>query len=283
VRKIKVNQMTQVKWLLEPDAFPDDHTKMTKALEAQGIEYKCLPSATHVEDEFYELFDPNDCVVFSGSLGFGKQFRKNAKWIPGVYYDKNNYKCTNYYPALGKDLVHYNYCMMPFGELIRQQDYLYQNFSRNRDIFVRPNRGDKIFSGKVVNKADFLKDMELFSFYDVDPSELVIVSQPSEIKGEWRFVVVGDKVVAGSQYAAHGCVGCSEEYPQEAFDLAQKIAGIYQPDRVFVVDICKCLAGYKLMEVGCFSCAGLYDCNRHHIVEAVSEEALKEWREYQME
>jgi hypothetical protein len=35
------------------------------------------------------------------------------------------------------------------------------------------------------------------------------------------------------------------------------------------------------MEIGCFSCAGLYECDKDVIIEEVSRVAIKEWQEYQ--
>ena len=56
---------------------------------------------------------------------------------------------------------------------------------------------------------------------------------------------------------------------------------MYNPDKCWTMDIVKTeKLGYKLLEIGCFSCAGLYGNNLNKVVKSVSESALKEWKEY---
>ena len=46
----------------------------------------------------------------------------------------------------------------------------------------------------------------------------------------------------------------------------------YVPDPVWVMDICKTTDGeYHLLEIGVFSFANLYKCNKDSVVTAVSE------------
>lgn len=273
----------QVTWLIEHDAFPEETDTLLEALDAIGVKHKSLPTACYFEDSFCDLIPHEDCVVFYGSLGFAKRFRRKAKWIPGVYYNVEAFNCTNYYAALGKYLLNGNYMMLPYGELIRRKEYLFEHLSCDRAIFIRPNRGDKIFTGKVVLKEEFEKDVEIFGFYDVAPEEIVVVAEPRNIACEWRFVVVENQVVAGSQYKENDIVGVSKEYPLEAFNLANEIAKQYNPDIAWVIDIGLTKSGeYCLVEVGCFSCAGLYGCDRKVIAEEVSKVAWKEWESYQL-
>jgi len=76
-------------------------------------------------------------------------------------------------------------------------------------------------------------------------------------------------------------VAYDASYPPEALALAQEVAQHYNPNTAWIIDICQTKAGeYKLMEVGCFSCCGLYKCNRDIIVAAVSKAAAQEWESY---
>jgi len=59
---------------------------------------------------------------------------------------------------------------------------------------------------------------------------------------------------------------------------ACEVAGKYSPDRAWCVDVCRTRAGnYYLLEIGCFSCAGLYECDLSAVVSEVSRVSLKEW------
>jgi hypothetical protein len=70
------------------------------------------------------------------------------------------------------------------------------------------------------------------------------------------------------------------EYDPAAFELATEIAGgDYQPDPAWVLDICRTATGdYRLLEIGGFSFADLYACDKNDVVAAVSAAALKTWQ-----
>ncbi|MCK9459643.1 MAG: ATP-grasp domain-containing protein [Proteobacteria bacterium] len=268
-------------YLIEDDAFPEDVQPFIDAVKAQGFPHKIIKQIPCEKTEFLHLFPENTPVLFYGSLGLGKSIRKQANWVPGVYYDVPKYDCTSYYAALGKYLLQENYIMLPYAELLRQKEFLYEHVGCDRTIFMRPNRGDKIFTGKAVYKESYEKDVEYFGFNQIEPFELVVVSEPRNIQFEWRFVVVDGVVVAGSQYRENERFDVDATYPQEAVDFANLIASKYNPESVFVVDVCLTKSGqYRLMEVGCFSCAGLYACDRSKIIESVSAVALREWRDF---
>ena len=66
----------------------------------------------------------------------------------------------------------------------------------------------------------------------------------------------------------------------DAWRYAERCASMYNPDSVWTMDIAKIGNSHGLLEIGCFSCAGLYGNNLDVVVERVSEMALKEWNEY---
>jgi hypothetical protein len=56
-------------------------------------------------------------------------------------------------------------------------------------------------------------------------------------------------------------------------------ASDYQPDPVWIMDICRTAGGsIHLLEIGGFSFANLYACDKGAIVAAVSQAALEEWQ-----
>ena len=272
------------KWLIEEQAFPEDTQPIYSALEELGIEYKRINGRLTIltdKSEPDEYFGPEECVIFYGSLELAKRLRKAASWIPGVYYNVKAFECTSYYPVFGNHLLNSNYMMLPYGELLRQKEFLYEKLGQDRAIFIRPNDGGKVFTGRLVYKENYEKDVKLLGFYDVPSDELCIVAEPINIQSEWRFVVVDEEVVAGSLYKENNIVGSDANYPKEAFNLASEMAKLYSPDRAWCVDICSTKSGeYKVVEIGCFSCAGLYKCDRTSVVRAVSEAAMDEWVEY---
>lgn len=275
----------EAKWLIE-DIFPEDETPMYKALDNQGIQYKTIQykelwgvfeQAKYLYDNFY---GPDECVIFYGSLRLARFLNNITAWVPGIFYQKGKFDCVNYYPKVNKYLVNSPYIMLPYEDIFNQKEFLYDCLGNNRCLFIRPERGDKLFTGQVVEKEKFDTKFKLLP--PIDTKILVLVAEPVNIKYEWRFVVVESKVVTGSQYRKEGLAIQSEYYPQEALNLANEIAKInITTDSAWIIDICQLDNGdFKLMEVGCFSCAGLYKCNRNIVAKMVSEAALKQWKTY---
>ena len=116
-------------------------------------------------------------------------------------------------------------------------------------------------------------------FYEFPVDSLVVVSSPKEIVCEWRFVVTEGRIVAFSQYKDSTDLNTARVVDDGALELAAEIAASeYQPDPVWILDICKTEdATYRLLEIGGFSFADLYDCDKGAIVEAASAAALRVW------
>ncbi len=158
----------------------------------------------------------------------------------------------------------------------------YAKYGKEACIFVRPDSGDKSFRAGLVDLQDF------DSFYDQFESlkdDLVIVSTPKTIRGEWRFVVNKNKeIIAQSSYRYEGLKTLIPSAPVGATELVKELLKVgYYPDSIFCFDICEDNDGeFWLMELTSFSCAGLYACNKKQIVEAISDMATKDWEIYQL-
>lgn len=293
----------KVKWLFEKDVFEDNTDKLIEIVRKQGMEAKVVPYIPFDDELVYrcnQLWqhpdpDGSDCVIFYGSLNFGKKLQKSA-WVPGVYLNQKAFECTSYYPVIKDLLIHYNdFIMLPYGSLEDKRDYLFNHFQTGK-LFIRPNSGTKEFTGFVTTRDKFSEAVKLAGFYDVEPELLVLVSGAWDLQKEWRFVVVDGKVISGSLYRSWGGSVddpssqdfvlkyskslCELSTDEDAWDVAQQCADRYNPDRAWTIDVCQTLAGqYKILEIGCFSCAGMYGNDLDTIVEKVSESALNEWKE----
>jgi hypothetical protein len=298
----------KVKWLVEADVFDDNQEQLLKALKDNNYEYhvlKYVPFDDNLANDCLKIYGPNECVVFYGSLNFGHKLKKNP-WIPGVYLNEPVFKCTSYYPILSELLLHSTtYFMLPFGDLLRRKDWIYNIFRRNQDlttekIFIRPDSGLKEFTGMICPYEDFEECVKLASFYDVDSDMLVLISSVVPLKKEWRFVIVNGNVVSGSLYRdwssseKKGNTFTIKDYvlrhsyskheicnDEKALYIAKKGAKLYTPDICWTMDVVETENNeYKILEIGCFSCAGLYGNDMNIVVDKVSEAAMNEWKEY---
>ncbi len=271
-----------VNWIIETDIFEENLKKLKAEVIRQGHKCKVLSYEAFESGETYlDAFPKDEPTVFYGSLEFAAQVKRESEWIPGVIYTSNNYLCTTYYPKLSEHLLNSPYIMLPYGELINQKEFLFETLGNNGCLFVRPNGGSKSFTGTVMETERWEKDIKLAGFYNVPDNELVIVAEPLNIKNEWRFIATKHGgVISQSTYGKYE----EPEFHQmfQARELARVVSDIYIPDIAWSIDICRLGDdSYKLIEIGCFSCSGLYENNLRDIVRYVSLEALEEWKDYQ--
>jgi hypothetical protein len=248
----------KAKWLLELDLFTDTEMGLINAIKKTGREVKTMKYIPFDDDLVNRIkndYNDYDCVIFYGSLNLGRKILKQTNFIPGVYLKENPFECTSYYPVYGDELLHKSYIMMPYGDLIRRKSELFNLYGDK--LFIRPNSGFKEFTGNILNKQNFEKAVELAGFYDVEPDLLVLVSDVTNIKKEWRFVIVNNEVISGSLYR-DWTIGPEDlekglktqdlvllnsksvkEYciDDKAFEYANKMAKLYNPDTAWTIDI----------------------------------------------
>jgi len=138
-------------------------------------------------------------------------------------------------------------------------------------VLIRPDSPLKPFSGRVLEREQITLSALDHGFYYDNERLPVVVTTAIEVRAEWRFVVVASKVVAGSEYETDGRSSGAQIPPDHrswryAGDL---VAGMQQPDPVFVLDVCETRGGLRVMELNPFSGADLYNCDRRAVVAAV--------------
>ena len=271
--------MMETKWLIERGIFEDTEESLKKTLNRHNIKYReakyqCFQSGS----EYLSLFDHNDCVVFYGSLNFGVQIGRQAPWIPGIYCDLDKYKCTNYYPKLGGYLFNYVCCFLPYGMI--EDTHCYDQHITFGHFFCRPDTGFKSFTGQVVNSGNIVDFKNSTDCHNLSDSDLLLISSPAGIKREWRLVVT-DQVITGSQYKHNGQSSVSDELPNEVVQFANRVLEDtkFRPEPIWTMDICQSGDTLNVLEIGCFSCAGLYECNLDDIVLEVNNLAMQDWSE----
>jgi hypothetical protein len=278
-------------WLIE-DFDPDDsRIKLMDTVKKHGLQcsvIKYLPFESGNYDEIPNEY--NQCVIFQGSLNLARQLRREKKWIPGVWCNLDNFKCSMYYPYFGKYLLNSDYFFIPVFELKRRKKELYTKFGLDNCLYIRPDSGFKTFTGKAVNFEEFDTDYEWMTEFS-DRNSLSLVASPKKICAEYRFVICNKKVITGSTYRKtdkieHCNIGInSHGDAREAWFYAQSRCTIdWEPDSVYVMDICKVRGDlfyeFKILELNSFSCSGLYSCDLDIIVEKVSDLAVKEMESY---
>lgn len=277
----------KTKWIVENFEADNKFDLLVEEIKRQGHEV-CLVRYIPFEGGSYNDFEDNDCVIVQSSINLARQLQKEKKWVPGPWINTPKFECVTYYAYLGKYLVNKDYIMLPRSEIKRQSAHLIDTVGDGDAIFIRPSSGQKTFTGKVFFKDTIEKDWKMVEEF-TDPESIVILSSPKVITKEWRFVASYGEIVTGSLYRHRiGPIG-SGKYREvtvdpedvKAQELALEIAGEhYDPDPMYVIDICKTKDNqFHLLEIGSFSCAGLYDCNIEKIVTHATSVAIKEWKD----
>ena len=276
----------KVGWLIDGELFDSYRDDLVAAIRAQGHDVKLVRAPSppyHWEDSgcsYRNSFAADRCVVAVGDIGLVSRIESEQRWVPGAFATIDNFYCSSYFCRYGEFLLNADYLMLPFGEMRRCKDFLFQSVGRDGRIFVRPDSPLKLFTGQVVAADSYEKDLEYLGFYEFPESSLVVVSAPQSIDFEWRFVVAEKAVVAGSQYRAHGKLDIRPDFDVDAKQFAERVAATGdEPDPVWVVDVCKTSSGdYRLLEIGGFSFCDLYLTDKSAVVDAVSRVAFSRWQ-----
>jgi hypothetical protein len=271
----------RVGWLLDAIVFDTYHDEIAAAITRNGDVWQSVrrPDPPYgwedTGDAYRHAFPDNACVVTHADIDLVRRVQADGIWVPGAFAAVEHFHCSHYYAHFGKYLLNQDYTMLPLAELERQCNFLFDTFGRANAIFIRPDSPLKLFAGQLAHRDTFAKDLEFIAFYEPRPESLVVVSSPKEIKREWRFVIADQVIVAGSLYRDSGSLKAEPCDDQGAEHLAATILATgYAPERVWVMDICETADGhYHLLEIGAFSFANLYGCDKDAVVRAVSNVA----------
>ncbi len=174
----------------------------------------------------------------------------------------------------GKFLLNQHYTILPGVEAIRQRDWLFGVFGRDGEVFARPTCCQKVFTGRCMDADAFAAGLSPTRY---DPATLVVVAAPRVIGREWRLVVAGDRVVAGSRYAVDGQKAVAPGCPAEVTTFVEGMLGEirWRPDPIFMVDVAEADGRLWLVELNGFSCSWLYACDLAAVVEVACELAVR--------
>lgn len=135
-------------------------------------------------------------------------------------------------------------------------------------IFMRPSEDLKHFSGAVDTARNFVEMLEDMigvwesgdvGSYALNPDTDIVVAKTQKISAEWRWFIVGGKIISGSMYRAHGQLRKLRELDKAVIDEAQALADIWLPDDCVVMDTALVGDEIKVIEFNCINSSGFYD------------------------
>jgi hypothetical protein len=265
----------KIHWFVE--SFPNDssYRELEDEIKAQGHLLTSLKNYNN------QIFTPlsGECYLFNGSVKMCQTMKERLPYSCNtLWFTEYNYKCSKYYTYFGDLLFNREYTIMSLKEVIRNKFFIYGLFGRQAKIFLRPDSGAKPFVAELVD----LQDIDKFANnYKSIQNELVLVSNPKNIRGEYRFIVSANKdIIAHSTYLYQGLVTRIPFVPRKAKEKCEDILRAnYHPDVVYCIDIVEDTEGiFWLMELNAYSSCCLYSCDKKAIVEKVSKIAMDIYR-----
>jgi len=210
-------------------------------------------------------------IVFHGSLANAARIADDLPWKPGAYCRVPLFRCSTWYRPAARWLLHERWEVLPASRFVSEVDAVMERLGAKDSVFVRPDSPLKPFAGRVLKREQISLAALDYGFYYDDPELPVVIAPVRRVAREWRYVVAGKRVVAGSGYIADGRTATPDAPKglswQFAMDVAQDIPS---PEPVYVLDVCEVDGGLRLLELNPFSGADLYACMGADVVREVA-------------
>lgn len=226
-----------------------------------------------IEDVEEPYIDTDQNIVICGAITLGKIATRRG-WTPGNFLNENfDYK--KWSEGFGhENLLNGNAVVTKIKDATPIAE----------DMFLRPTKDTKAFTGTVMNRSEFAYWKEnIMAIEDGEDTPLhkdteIMMSYYKPILAEYRIFVVNGKIVTGSVYK-QGSMGISQLNKlnavfmpdKDVLDMAQRMIDKWQPTIAFVIDIAKTDEGLKVIEINNFNSAGFYSSDVSKIINAIEE------------
>ena len=261
-------------WLIEAGVYGDEAGPLLAEIRRQGmaaevVPYQALKKGAAPILAGGQPLAPDGCVLGYGTYPFAQQILLHHRWTPGAWCSASNLDCATYYERVGRFLLNQRHEILSGVEAIRQADRLFAEFGREDRVFARPTSAHKLFVGRCIDRDSFATALAPTRY---DPETLVVVASPLPLGREWRLIVIGNQVVAGSQYAEGEVKKITSDCPPEVRSFAETMLGEvrWRPDPAFMLDVCESDGRLWLVELNSFSGSWLYACDLAAVVSAAS-------------
>jgi hypothetical protein len=247
-------------WLVQITSRHDDtiHQEV-ESLNRLGLEWKnfgVIPFTTDITGIDVPL---TNFVVRGGTKVLSMITADSTMWMKdGVLYDVDKFD-QNQYQYLGLPLLNAD------AQFYNLPEFPYLKF--DREVFVKPSSDLKAFTAGILEIGQSVQEFIGSQMHQANAfDETILVASAKTVVDEYRFFVLKDQVITGSQYRInqqlqYRALTNSLEH-ESVLDVARAYAKLYQPADVFTLDICRTSAGeYLIIEYNCFNASGLYACD----------------------
>lgn len=150
-----------------------------------------------------------------------------------------------------------------------------ENGTPGTEWFIRPSKDLKQFSGQLIEAsgcAKWLREavaVESSTTKQLGAHDMVVVAKPKPIDAEWRWFIVGGKVIDGSMYRSRGQLISLHETGPKLYAEAQTFANMWLPSDCCVMDLALVNNRLSVIEFNCINGSGFYKHDVKKIFDAL--------------
>lgn len=244
-------------YIVQENVFREsNYDNLIKTLDRFELPYEIVKLEKGIDD--FEFKTKRKDVFPFGAVKMSILSNK-YNWYPGSQWCKNH--DYEVYSKYYKDnLLNYDSKIIKFGDKLEI----------NEPFFARPTEDTKVFTGKVFTPeewSDFVKKS-----IETPKSKLLTIDTPiqissvKQIQKEIRFWIVKGKIATASQYTMGGSFFVNETIDDDAYNFVNEMIKIFEINETFTMDICLHNDIYKIVECGCISSAGFYNCDMQKLI-----------------
>lgn len=186
----------------------------------------------------------------------------------GIFFDPDKFLMSNYVKQWGEHMLNDRPTFTTLKNLVNDP------YEDSDEFFIRPDSDNKAFEGQVLEFRAIKKWQEnLIQFDNVESLSNIpiMISEPFNIRKEWRNFIVNGKVVTSSKYRENFKLNKSAtDRPTAMLEFVKERIKEYQPSTAFVMDVALCGEGYYIIECGCINSAGFYHADIDKIILALA-------------
>jgi hypothetical protein len=126
-----------VGWLIDAGVFDAYHDELAAAVSRNGHKVVSLnrPNPPYEWDDtgcsYRKAFPAGSCVITHADIDLVTRVIDDQRWTPGAFATVDHFFCSHYYAHLGRFLLNCDYVMLPFAELPRCHEFLFDTLGRD--------------------------------------------------------------------------------------------------------------------------------------------------------
>jgi len=264
--------MSKCAWIIEFGLDEDAEQRLYDSVISAGYDAYAVKWGPPLSEEYHGKLPPKDIpVLYYGSL-VGSKNIQGLGWSPGTYDPEEKYMEYSYYSEyFSQYLLNYFHVTGKLKDIKKLSEYVLDD-----TFFVKPNSGRKTFSGDAVHKDNidwFLQ--KVYEYDDTSPETPVILSPTKKILTEVRLVIANQVPITYTTYGEN----VAEFDKVNMLLFANLMAKKYNPSPAWTLDLAFTKEwGWKVLEIGAFSCSGIYNCNTDVIAKVLSKIMIENFK-----